>query len=143
MARRLLALFGEQSFIFVQDLNTSFHNIQKTPLTRSGFETMFLHCIKSARFDARLHESPSYIYIWLLTSVTRAQPHAPSRLSGGERGLIPKQRLDTEPIIWGNCIEIRLVNPRSLEGKIVTRNLEVGGINRTPPLLSTQFIRLT
>ena len=37
------------------------------------------------------------IYIWLLTSVTRAQPHAPSRLSGGEHGLIPEQRLDTEP----------------------------------------------
>ena len=54
-----LGLFGEQSFIFAQYLNTSFHNIQKTPLTRSGFETMFLHCIKSARFDARLHESPS------------------------------------------------------------------------------------
>ena len=90
MARRLLALFGEQSFIFVQDLNTSFHNVQKTPLTRSGFETMFLHCIKSARFDARLHETPlkrldvkilcavfniTFFNIWLMTSVTRAQPH--------------------------------------------------------------------
>ena len=92
--------FGEQSFIFVQDLSTSFHNIQKTPLTRSDFEKMFLHCIKSARFDARLHESPSNKYIWLLTSVTRAQPHAPSRLSGGEHGLIPEQQLDTEPSIF-------------------------------------------
>ena len=27
----------------------------------------------------------------------RAQTHAPSRLSGGEHGLIPEQRLDTEP----------------------------------------------
>ena len=67
VARRLLALFGEQSFIFVQDLNTSFHNIQKTPLTRSGFETMFLHCIKSARFDARQHESPSNASMWKYT----------------------------------------------------------------------------
>ena len=101
MARRLLALFGEQSFIFVQDLNTSLHKIQKTPLTRSGFETMFLHCIKSARFDARLHESPSNIlYIWLLMSVTRAQPHAPSRLLRGDHGLIPEQRPDTEPTFY-------------------------------------------
>ena len=67
VARRLLALFGEQSFIFDQDLNTSFHNIQKTPLTRSGFETMFLHCIKSTRFDARLHESPSNASMWKYT----------------------------------------------------------------------------
>ena len=33
---------------------------------------------------------------WLVDP-NNAQPHAPSRLSGGERGLMPKQRLDTEP----------------------------------------------
>ena len=40
------------------------------------------------------------IYIWLLTSGTKAQPHAPSRLSGGEHRLIPQQRMDTEPKTW-------------------------------------------
>ena len=67
VARRFLALFGEQSFIFVQDLNTSFHNIHKIPLTRSGFEIMFLYFIKSARFDARLNESPSNASMWKYT----------------------------------------------------------------------------
>ena len=113
VARRLLALLGEQSFIFVQDLNTSFHNIQKTPLTKSGFEAMFLHCIKSARFDAQLHESPSNASMWKyyaqfnITFLTFAcdvsdksptsRAGAPSSLSWGEHGLIPEQRLDTEP----------------------------------------------
>ena len=103
VARQLLALFGEQSFIFVQDLNKNFHNIQKTPLTRSGFKTMFLRCIYKIcqiwcmtawitvkRLDVKIN-------IWLLISVTRAQPHAPSCLSGGEHGLIPEQWLDTKP----------------------------------------------
>ena len=33
---------------------------------------------------------------WLV-DLNKARPHAPSRLSGGERGLIPEQQLDTEP----------------------------------------------
>ena len=33
---------------------------------------------------------------WLV-DLSKARPHAPSRLSGEERGLIPEQRLDTEP----------------------------------------------
>ena len=45
------------------------------------------------------------IYIWLLTSVTRAKPYAPSRLSGGEHGLIPEQRLNTEPSYKIACFE--------------------------------------
>ena len=96
VARWFLALFGEQSFIFVQDLNTSFHNIHKTPLTRSGFEIMFLYCTRCTTAWIAVKLLDVKIYIWLLTSVTRAQPHAPSRLSGGEHGLIPEQRLDTE-----------------------------------------------
>ena len=39
----------------------------ETPLTRSGFETMFLRCIKSAIFDAQLHESPSNASMWKYT----------------------------------------------------------------------------
>ena len=32
-----------------------------------------------------------------LVDLNKAQPHAPSRLSGGVRGVVPEQRLDTEP----------------------------------------------
>ena len=40
---------------------------------------------------------------WLV-DLNKDQPHAPSRLSGGERGLIPEQRLDTEPIWAGGFL---------------------------------------
>ena len=46
-------------------------------------------------------------------------------------------------VFWFLLHTMVCFNPRSLLEKIVTRSLEGGGGNRTPLLLSTQFIRLT
>ena len=58
----------------------------ETPLTRSGFETMFLHCIKSARFDARLHESMwKCENIHLAADVSEKSPTLRTRTAAGYR----------------------------------------------------------
>ena len=64
---------------------------------QQGWYGMFVACGMwcLADISSVSPSSEQTLSTWLV-DLNKAQPHAPSRLSGGERGLIPQQQLDTE-----------------------------------------------